>query len=66
MLPGRRRSSADLFFNLPLDYDVHEPQAMTLKWSLRIGDQEYRQTTSFKRSGDRAFHDPFLQMPMGL
>jgi hypothetical protein len=62
----RERAHTDVYFHLPNDYDVLEPQGMTLEWSLRIADGEYRQTTSFSRAADRSFHDPFLQVPMGL
>lgn len=61
----RTRGYADVYFHLPNDYEVLEPERVTLEWSLRVGEREYRQTTLFLRATDRAFHDPFLQLPMG-
>lgn len=61
----RTRAFTDVYFTLPNEYDVLSPQGMTLHWSLRVGDREYRQTTLFRRAADRAFHDPFAAMPMG-
>ncbi|MFC1705973.1 hypothetical protein ACFL59_04015 [Planctomycetota bacterium] len=60
----RTRATADVYFHLPPGYDVKEPKGMTIQWSLRVGDGEYRQTTAFERSSGLSFHDPFLQLPL--
>lgn len=62
---SRQRAQFDVFFTLPNDYDVTSPSEMTMRWAVRIGQSEYRQTTVFERASNRSFLDPFLSMPMG-
>jgi len=65
LIDPRSRAYVDVYFSLPSDYDVLSPNGLTLRWPLRVGTREYKQTTVLQREGNRSFRDPFLPLPMG-